>query len=1034
MSTSLQCNYCGRKNFASSRALTQHLSKNPVCKERSRASLQGKSWAQQQSTRRLEFSTLSLPNKHICNSNKTGIDFNNSTVLDGNNVPICRNEYDHLLYNDQDDQGSFGDNNWLNDWDVSIEPNSDSNDGIEKSLPINSVRDNFEAYCASISRRFVDELPAKAGEAVELLSILRRTSAPLGLYEIIMKWHFFSMQKILRHQRMSDTSHFFNRNGLYKYLFSRYHMDGGRYNIEKEITLPSSAATVKIILHDAMASFESLLTDPRIKDEDYLFFDNDPFAPPPSHIPIISDVNTGKVYTETYKKLITKPDKQILLPVIFYIDGAATGHFVDLNITAVKFTFGIFNRKARERNHMWRTLGYIPEVWAKRCRGRRIFVNSGHKDAEMQRHAFEVDSGNGMSGGAVPAQDLHTILALIWESMLPMMQKQGFRWDFFYNGKLYNDVEFIPFVPFISCDTAEADKLCGSYSSRANGVSQLCRYCLCPTDKSDLPYVKFEHKTVEMISALVESDDRQKLKELSQQRLQNATYLLRFGLHNGAGVHGGTPLEMLHAILLGNFMYVRNCFFEQIGEESQLSAIIDAVCIEYGEHYSRQSDRDMPKTKFNGGIRKGKLQAKEYTGILLVLLTAIRSTSVRELLTDAENKYNNAAFTEEGCYDDWILLLGRLLQWEHWLKSDEMVRRDVELSFEKHRHLMYLIKKVINRQAGMGLKIFKYHGIMHISQDIVNFGVPSVYDTGPMEAGHKPTKKAAKVTQKKADTFEKQTSQRLLETHALDLAMQELDGRPLWNYKYGYLHCSSNEEGDKEVEKTVGGTQFVIDYDDATRSYYLRLLSRLKGVESVNVEQDFVNFVGNLGKKVERWIPRLYIYSTHTRTKSIFRGTPTHTGKVWRDWVDIHWAGYGTRPAKIWGFVDLSVLPDDNDIRFADNNDGILPGIYAIVESAYTVDDEDYPYRESEILKPLRLEVRQMNTKRVTRLKFYLADVEAFVEPIVVVPDIGGPPNAYFLCMSRVGWRDDFIAWLHSPQEERAESECDSDDGFDDPS
>ena len=85
-------------------------------------------------------------------------------------------------------------------------------------------------------------------------------------------------------------------------------MDGGRYNIKKEITLPSLAVTVKIVHHDAMASFESLLTDPRIKDEDYLFFDsNNPFAPPPSHIPIISDVNTGKVYTETYKKLITKP-------------------------------------------------------------------------------------------------------------------------------------------------------------------------------------------------------------------------------------------------------------------------------------------------------------------------------------------------------------------------------------------------------------------------------------------------------------------------------------------------------------------------------------------------------------------------------------------------------------------------------------------------------------------------------------------------------------------------------------------------------
>ena len=159
MSTSLQCNYCGRKNFASSWALTQHLSKNPVCKEQStRASLQGKSWAQQRSTRRLKFSTLSLPNKHICNSNKTGIDFNNSTVLDGNNVPICRNEYDHLLYNDQDDQGSLEDNNWLNDSDVSIEPNSDSNNGIENSLPIDSVRDNRLSFACGATVTIICKL------------------------------------------------------------------------------------------------------------------------------------------------------------------------------------------------------------------------------------------------------------------------------------------------------------------------------------------------------------------------------------------------------------------------------------------------------------------------------------------------------------------------------------------------------------------------------------------------------------------------------------------------------------------------------------------------------------------------------------------------------------------------------------------------------------------------------------------------------------------------------------------------------------
>ena len=105
---------------------------------------------------------------------------------------------------------------------------------------------------------------------------------------------------------------------------------------------------------------ESLLTDPRIQEEDYLFYDNDPFAPPPDHLDYVKDLNTGQAYTKTYQKLIEPGKRQVLLPVIFYIDGANTGHFVDLPITAVKISLGIFTRKARDKEHMWRILGYIP--------------------------------------------------------------------------------------------------------------------------------------------------------------------------------------------------------------------------------------------------------------------------------------------------------------------------------------------------------------------------------------------------------------------------------------------------------------------------------------------------------------------------------------------------------------------------------------------------------------------------------------------------------------------------------------------------
>ena len=643
-------------------------------------------------------------------------------------------------------------------------------------------------------------------------------------------------------------------------MHKRYNIDKKIYNIAKTVTLPGSATTVTIMVNDAFFMFQSLLSDPRITDEDYLFFDNDPFAPPPANINVMGDINTGLAYTKTYKKLITKPGKQILLPVIFYIDGAATGHFVDLKITAVKFTFGILNRNARGKHYLWRTLGYIPEVSTPKSRGNRIFAESNHMDAKMYWHTLNENEGRRASAGANKAQDFHTILAIILESMLPL-QENGFRWDFFYRGKLYKDVKFVPFVPFISCDTDEADALCGSYKSRTTGVKQLCRYCLCPTRKSDRPFGRFAVKTVPMISELVENHDKVKLQKLSQQYIQNATYLLRFGAHNDTGIHGGTPLEILHAIYLGIFLYVRDCFFEQSGSDSKLSEDINSLCIKYGQKFSRQSNRDMPKTKFAKGIRKGKLQAKEFVGIMLVLLTALRSTKGRDLLTNRNNRENNAQFLEEGRYKNWLMLLDTLLQWDSWLTSDVMLRHDVRRSLKKHRWIMYLIKKIGQRQRGMQLKLLKFHAIMHMSDDIFYFGVPMNYDTGPMEAGHKPVKVAAKVTQKKEDTFEKQTNQRLMEKHMLNLALEEIEGRPPWSYASGYRHLRSPEL--QQPSSTIGGAQYMVQYNDNVAKYEMVLMSNTVRKEAMKVEQDYINWLANLQNKIRQWGETLIIYSVH---------------------------------------------------------------------------------------------------------------------------------------------------------------------------
>ena len=602
------------------------------------------------------------------------------------------------------------------------------------------------------------------------------------------------------------------------------------------------------------------------------------------------------------------------------------------------------------------------------------------------------------------------------------IQETGFVWDLFYNGKLYEDIEFIPFVPFIKCDTDEADVLAGSYKSRGPHVAQLCRYCECPTNESDDQLANYPLKRQNKIQKLVDKLALDELKALSQQCIQNATYKLRFGLHNKCGVHGGTPLEMLHALLLGIFKYIRDEFFVQTGEYSTLSTKIDALAKEYGSLLSRQSDRDKPKTKFCNGIRKGKLMAKEYTGILLCMLIVLRSGKGKQLVGQKRKVFAAARL------DDWILLLETMLEWEQWMRSPQLLKKHVKAAREKHRYIMYLVKKVANRKAGMGLKLTKFHAILHIADDILNFGVPMEVDTGSNESGHKASKTAARLTQKNKNTFEIQTATRLQEMHLLDLALEEIKGRPLWDYCEGHHH---DEKMDAIAAKpNIGGAQYHVFTDNDGDNQCLAV-RKIKGkLPEFKIEVTFVDFVVGLQDVVNVHIPNLMVHSKHTRNGQIFHANVSFQGNVWRDWVWVDWGpGYGELPNKLWGFVDLTGLPKNSKVNYG-GIQSIQPGLYAIVESATMLEDD-----HSELVLSLETEVVKDAHGDVHDLQFYLADVEAFVEPAIVVPDIGGSPNRYLLVINKTHWKGKFEEWLEAPHDldemDPIEPMDDDDDGND---
>ena len=883
----------------------------------------------------------------------------------------------------------------------------------------------FKEYVMNARQHYV-KLDLLEVSAIKLMDTLRRKKATLDTYDAIMEWHFKQIGVLHENEKLGDTKDYLSRKVLIPRLAARYNKDPKNLVQVNEIVLPSSCSKVKIVWHDARDCVVSLLTDPRVEDKDYLFFDDDPFAPPPDDLRYIGDVNTGSAYTETYKKLITKPGKQILVPIIMYIDGAVTDQYAKLEITALQMTLGIFNRSTREKDFAWRKLGYVPNISKETSRGNKMFRDSGHLAAE----SLHVSVGEGEDDGLQEAhhsQDLHSILAELLESY-GQMEKESMLWDLNYRGKLYKDVELVFFLDFLIVDNAEADKLTGQYSCKTAKVKCICRYCSCPTMDSDNQNARYPYKTVAKLKHLKDTGNEVALKQLSQQNIDNAFHDLRFGLQNKRGVHGACPLELLHSLLLGIFVRVRDCFFQQIGEFSAIAEEINSLSKLYGGFFARQSDRDLPKTNFAKGIKKGKLQAKEMSGVMLVMAALLQSTLGRSMLS--RKKVN---FGERHLLDDWVLLVETMLEWEQFLSLDRMELKHVKKLKKKHQYVMYLIKKVCRRSKGMGFNIIKFHGILHMFHDILMFGVPMNYDSGSNESGHKVTKVAAKLTQKNISTFETQTDTRLEEFLILDLAMEEINGRALWEYFDEIIPLparvvSPTADDDVQVEaidvpedktRTGGATIRIFTDQDSQLPSYRFHGSRMIDSANVCVESTLVNYLHFVQEKILPHLPELIVRTEHVRNGQIFRGHPHFRTKQWNDWALVDWGRLGHSPAEIWCFADLRDLQEGVTVKIGECF--VQKGVYAVIESGRFLDEmnEERQAKHSTtsgIFRPFFKEVQMDNTGAMVTRKFYLADVEAIIEPVTVVPDIGtGDVTKYFALQPRREWANNFTSWLDQP-------------------
>ena len=1037
----------------------------------------------------------------------------------------------HNTNSDSDSASTGGDNNISND----------ANAPVTVSPGDASLLENFHEYQKK-SKEF-SKFSRDEEAAIELLKILRDRRVPISLYDIIYEWHLANLSATSKPAQ----------NTLIQKLEERYNLVNSKPQLTLT-TLPFSGARVDLVTQDAKWQIQSLLLHPQLTDDCYLFDNLDnPFQKPCSwkNWNEVGDINSGRCYRKTYEALITDPSSQILLPILFYMDGTVTGQFDALPIEALKFTLGIFNGTTRDKDWAWKTIGYVANYLPEKTKGEDIIADSAHidalyykskiaeekkkistctpctaeekdelrrevnldaavgeltnldpdigelvdlvgavqgirlkdetkdrhpgskkrgrtagyavgisgndetyllndsmddsddEDARMLAQEREEEEGGGLGGidpdiPVVAAQDLHTMMEIFLAPYRKLQDAGGFPWELHLRGKVHK-CHLIPFVMFIKGDTQEHDKHCGKFTSRTKKIKNLCRYCCCPNRFTDDPYRAGDpRKSPKMIERLMKAQSQKALNGISQQKIDNCWYSLRFGLHNSLGVHGACPLEVLHWLQLGKYKYIRLALFNNAGTDTQLGNALNECAKSMGILFRRQSDRDLPRTDFAKGVKKGKLMAHEMTGVLLVLLSVLRSTHGRAICKELAKGKAKKHLGNDEAIDKWICLVENCLGLEAWLAQERIPLKQLNRLRGKVREILKLEKEVGQRdksaKPGMGYHTFNFHAALHIHSDILNMGVPKWVNTMSNEMHHKASKNAALTTQRRPQFFNLQSALRCHEMDCVNLASVEISkGRA--PFSYGTDVEQEQEETTVSLKKVLSGVRIELQYNRCSESFLKpKVKSRMKNKSSFKLDAEVLALLRKTVKEdYDGDLSSFDLYTEHRRGEELeilFRGSPRFLGRPWRDWAMVDWGDGMESPVQIYCFVDLgaSAVGLDPDKIYGTGAHAVKGGhrgVFMVVESADRMSPrEDTCGSKSTFFIPYEKEFATTTSEDgeilvlcqpdgTPRRKLYMIPVDSITEPICMIPDVGHKKRgAYLYLKPRREWANEFGVWL----------------------
>ena len=190
---------------------------------------------------------------------------------------------------------------------------------------------------------------------LQLLSILKKCNAPLGLYDSIMSWVVWALYD----QKYRFPSKMRKRHSIINWLSQRTcHSTLSPDSNPTE--LRGSSASVDIITHSFCTSIFSILTCPQCaQDENYIFPGSEPGRPPLDPPPsVISDITHGSLYRKAWFDYCSPYDPKDsyhdhLVALCLFVDKTHTDVNGKLCVEPFQFTLGLLNKATRNQSWAW---------------------------------------------------------------------------------------------------------------------------------------------------------------------------------------------------------------------------------------------------------------------------------------------------------------------------------------------------------------------------------------------------------------------------------------------------------------------------------------------------------------------------------------------------------------------------------------------------------------------------------------------------------------------------------------------------------